>query len=176
MTNFFKRFVSMLMVAVMCIASNTTVFAAEIDDDVIVTETTTIPDNAQLIKFELNAGEMVNVSLDTDGNMSVYGSLSGYNKKTFSGNHTSFTVNVSGDSSVGCGMTLKATSPDNSAFGYVSVKKPNSDEYYKNSLYLDCLEEKFVQIYFAKGGVWTIDASNWYNPANSVSIEVWIYA
>lgn len=165
-----KRFMASVLMITLCIVCNMTVFAAEPSN-------TTIPKNAKLVELELNGESELEVNVSEDGTTTIMprGSLSGYNQVTFSGASTSFNIEVSGSYSTGCGMTIKATSPDSSAWGYVSVYKPNG-ELYKNSVYVDCAAEKFVQMYFCNPGTYKIVPTKWYNPASSVTIQVWIYA
>lgn len=161
---------AIILTVALCMVCSMTAFAAEVN-------ATSIPKSAQLVEFELNSESELEVNVSEDGTTTIMprGSLSGYNQATFSGASTSFNVEVSGSYSTGCGMTIKATSPDSSAWGYVAVYKPNG-EMYKNNVYVDCTAEKFVQMYFCNPGTYRIVPTNWYNPAGSVTIQVWIYA
>lgn len=104
-----KRIFAFLFATIMMLSVALPASAAEISDDITNKQ-------AQLVTFEVTSDDVL--SIDSNGGISLYSSINGYQQRTLTSPNASLTVPLTGSGTGGMGITVKTSSSWN---GYMSM-------------------------------------------------------
>lgn len=156
-----KKFLGFLLVMCLMIGATTPAFAAELPND--AEHQISVTGGNATVVYEDDEKALVEYTVEPRGN--------GYGSAWQDGaGGGSFTVTTSNSGTLGFTFEVESSSSD--SWVYISVLKPNGNEYW-NNVYVDTSEQVFKTAYFASSGTYTINYTG-YTPS-AMRIMCWIY-
>lgn len=156
-----KRFFGLLLVMCLVLGATTTAFAAETSAD--AEHQISVTSGNATVVYEDDEKALVEYTVEPRGNN--YGSA--WQNGAGSG---SFTVDTTYSGTLGFTFEVESSSSD--SWVYLSVVKPNGNEYW-NNVYVDTSEQVFKTAYFASSGTYTVNYTGF--TSSGMRIMCWIY-